>query len=684
MDRPKFRHSFRPRLDEMLGTLSELVRHESPSREKAALDALGANLADRLGHLGGAVEIIANGRGGDHILSRFPGTAGRRPALVLGHFDTVWPRGTIERLPFRVENGRIFGPGVYDMKAGLTLFLQVMAEFSRSSLSTPRPIWSLFTSDEEIGSPTSRRLIEEVAGQCEYVLVLEPPLADGSLKTSRKGVGRFDIEIQGKAAHAGVAPEDGRSAIVELAHQVLRVQELQDSAAGTTLNVGVIRGGTTPNVVPALASAEVNVRVSSMAEAERVAQAIRSLRPVTPDVRIAVDGDFNRPPMERSPAIAGLFEEARRIGLEVGLELSEGSTGGGSDGNFTAALGIPTLDGLGVRGGGAHADDEHILIDSLPERAALLASLLLELQVELMRTNSPSLRLDDEITIRRAESVADYRACQDAQRRAWGIAENGYLVPVATMVGANLHGGLVLGAFLASGEAVAMSFAFLGRSEGRLCLYSQLTGVVPGYQSRGLGYQIKLLQREFARAEAIESIAWAFDPLQAGNAHFNLARLGASACRYIDNMYGERTDTLNAGVPTDRLIAEWDTTAVATVPIAIPPDAASRLPRLIETEPGPSDQSDPVAIPQPIGIASTVGAPRLLLEIPADIARLRREWPELAEQWRGTVMSAFRTAFDAGYRAVQFIRDEVDGGRRGFYVLDLREFDALHPPGKTV
>jgi glutamate carboxypeptidase len=382
MDRPELWHSFQARTDEMLGILSGLVEHESPSRDKGALDALGSSLADRLRRLGGSVEVFGNERGGDHLLARFPGPAGLRPALILGHFDTVWPRGTLDRLPFRVEGGRVFGPGTYDMKAGLTLFLQVMAEFQGALISTPRPIWALFTTDEEIGSPTSRRLIEEVARQSAYVLVLEPPLADGSLKTARKGVGRFHLEIQGKAAHAGVAPEDGRSAIVELAHQVLRIQDLQDPSAGTTLNVGVIQGGTTPNVVPANAWAEIDVRVTSMAEADRVTRAIHGRIPATPGVDILVTGDFNRPPMERSPAIAALFEEARRIGRKLGLELTEGSTGGGSDGNFTAALGIPTLDGLGVRGGGAHADDEHIRIDSLPERAALLAALLLELQVE--------------------------------------------------------------------------------------------------------------------------------------------------------------------------------------------------------------------------------------------------------------------------------------------------------------
>jgi predicted GNAT superfamily acetyltransferase len=279
-----------------------------------------------------------------------------------------------------------------------------------------------------------------------------------------------------------------------------------------------------------------------------------------------------------------------------------------------------------------------------------------------------NLEPDGEIVIRRAESVADYRACQDAQRRAWGIADDGYLVPVATMVGANLHGGLVLGAFLATGEAVAMSFAFLGRIERRFCLYSQLTGVVPGYQSRGLGYQIKLFQREFARAERIEIIAWAFDPLQEGNAHFNLARLGAAAGRYIDNMYGERTDTLNLGVPTDRLIVEWETTSES--PVSLPPDAVATAPRLIATSREQAGGQGSGGTLVPLGVEAEVEAPRVLLEIPLDIARLRRDRPALAESWRSAVRQAFRTAFAAGYRAVQFVREDASGSRRGFYVLE--------------
>jgi glutamate carboxypeptidase len=368
----------------MLAMLEALVSFESPSQDKAALDRLGAHIAEILRKTGGAVEVVPNDRGGDHILARFPGPPDRRPALVLGHFDTVWPFGTLEKMPFRIEDGRAYGPGAYDMKAGLTIFLAVMAQwFDDPSRSAPRPIWALFTSDEEIGSPTSRRLIEDLAVQSAYVLVLEPPLADGSVKTARKGVGRFRLAVEGRAAHAGVAPQQGRSAIVELAHQVLRMQELQDLEAGTTLNVGVIQGGTTTNVVPAEASADIDVRVTTGAEAERLERALHSLEPIADGIRLAVSGGFNRPPMERTPAIAALFEQARAIAARtLGMELTEGSTGGGSDGNFTAAIGVPTLDGLGVRGGGAHADDEHILIDSLSERAELLGALLLALEVE--------------------------------------------------------------------------------------------------------------------------------------------------------------------------------------------------------------------------------------------------------------------------------------------------------------
>jgi glutamate carboxypeptidase len=258
----------------------------------------------------------------------------------------------------------------------------VIKQLRKSWELLPRPIWVLLTSDEEIGSPTSRGLIEKLASQCAYALVLEPALADGGLKTSRKGVGRFRLEVEGKAAHAGVAPQDGRSAIVGLARQILKLETLQDLAAGTTINVGVIEGGTTPNVVPALASAEIDVRVASQAEESRIVSAFRSLASDMEGIRLTITGSFNRPPMERTPAVSALFEQALEIGRRLNLELTEGSSGGGSDGNFTAAMGVPTLDGLGARGGGAHADDEHVIVASLPERAELLCGLLRFLHTE--------------------------------------------------------------------------------------------------------------------------------------------------------------------------------------------------------------------------------------------------------------------------------------------------------------
>jgi predicted GNAT superfamily acetyltransferase len=258
----------------------------------------------------------------------------------------------------------------------------------------------------------------------------------------------------------------------------------------------------------------------------------------------------------------------------------------------------------------------------------------------------------EAVSIRRADTIADYRACQEAQRRAWGIGDEGYLIPIATMIGANRHGGLVLGGFLPDGTAAAMSFAFLGRIRDRVCLYSQLTGVVPEYQSHGLGYQLKMHQRELARGEGIERIAWAFDPLQSGNAHFNLTRLGATSGSFIENMYGERTDALNAGVPTDRLIVEWETSAAASKPGGI--DIAA-LPNLIDTD---------------LNVSVDLQTPRLALEIPMDIARLRREAAALAERWRAAVAQAFQVAFAAGYRAVSFARDESGAERRGFYVLE--------------
>ncbi len=363
----------------MLGLLGMLVARETPSRDKVALDGMADLLSDRLRGLGGAVHRIANPIGGDHLRARFFSDVGdgSPPGLILGHFDTVWPSGTTAARPFLVDDDMASGPGSFDMKASLVMVEFALAAIGRTGLRPRRPIEVAFTSDEEIGSPTSRTLIEDIARRCAHVLVVEPALADGGLKTARKGVGGYTVEVVGKSSHAGVEPEKGINAILELAHQVVALHALNDPAAGSSVNVGVISGGTTGNVVPAEARAVVDVRATTMREAGRLDASIRALHPRVRGATLAINGGFNRPPMERTEAVADLFHKAREIGRSLGIDLTEGSTGGGSDGNFTAAIGIPTLDGLGPLGGGAHATDEHVIVSSMIERSALLAMLIL-------------------------------------------------------------------------------------------------------------------------------------------------------------------------------------------------------------------------------------------------------------------------------------------------------------------
>ncbi len=371
--------AIQPRRDALLSSLRSLVEHESPSLDKPALDGLAHTIGKRFEALGGRVDLIANEIGGLHVRARFGPETGEKPALVIGHYDTVWPMGTLAMMPFRVEGNVAFGPGIFDMKASLTLIEAALEAIRSLGLSHPRPLVVLFTSDEEIGSLRSRKLIESEALASAFTLVVEPPLSNGGLKTARKGNGMFNLSLEGRASHAGVEPEKGRNAIVELAHQILAIQAIARPEVGTTLNVGVIAGGSASNVVPAHASAEIDARIISASEATRVDAEMRALRPITPDIQLTLTGGFNRPPMERTPAVIGLYERVKAIGATLGLDLTEGSTGGASDGNFTAALGIPTIDGLGCPGADAHGVNEHILVDGLLERAALMAALLLGL-----------------------------------------------------------------------------------------------------------------------------------------------------------------------------------------------------------------------------------------------------------------------------------------------------------------
>ncbi len=359
------------------GTIEDLVRLESPSTDKAAVDRCGAAVEELLVSMGGDVRRLRQDARGDHLRAEWGG--GPSQVLLLGHFDTVWQVGQLQRMPLRRDDGRLYGPGVFDMKAGIGVaMLAVRALHALAAAPLPR-IVMLWTTDEEIGSLTSREAIEEEARRSAAVLVLEPSLPGGGAKTSRKGVGEFELAVHGVSAHAGVDPGKGASAISEIARQIIAVEALQDLPRGISVNVGRIEGGSRPNVVPDYASAKIDVRVPTLADAARLDTALRGLRPQNPRTRMEITGGLERPPFERSPGVVRLYEQAKEAATALGRELAEGGTGGGSDGNFTGALGVPTLDGLGPMGDGAHALHEHVIEADLPWRAALLAALLARL-----------------------------------------------------------------------------------------------------------------------------------------------------------------------------------------------------------------------------------------------------------------------------------------------------------------
>jgi len=366
---------FSSRQDETLALLRRLVEFESPSSDKAALDRLGAFIADRLRDAGASVEVVPQKNAGDHLAATF-GHGSAAPILTLCHIDTVWPVGTLATMPWREEDGKLRGPGVEDMKAGAAMLISILHYVRAARLQLSHPLRMLFTTDEETGSETSRALIEAEASQAALVLCLEPSLPNGALKTFRKGTGDFRITAIGRAAHAGADHAKGVNAIQEIARQVATLQQMTNYATGTTINVGVISGGTASNVVPERAQIEVDLRVTTAAESERIVRAIQSLQPQLTGARLEIVGGMNRPPMERTPAIVEAFQRAKAIAAGIGLELEEGSTGGASDANFVAPLGVPTLDGLGAVGDGGHSTDEHILTSLLPARTALLAALV--------------------------------------------------------------------------------------------------------------------------------------------------------------------------------------------------------------------------------------------------------------------------------------------------------------------
>jgi glutamate carboxypeptidase len=363
-----------------LELLRALVEQESPSGDLAGSRAVVGRLAEVLGGIAEVenVERIEHGDYGVHLRARAfgGGEGGDRTTLILGHTDTVHARGSLAERPWREEGGRLYGPGVFDMKAGCVVAAEALRACSELGLGPRRPVVLLLTCDEEAGSLGGRALVEEEARRAEQVLVLEPPAPGGRAKTGRKGTGMFTLRAEGLAAHAGLDPEKGASAILELARQIERLHALTDFARGVTVNVGVVSGGTRSNVVAAEASAEIDVRFTTNGDALSLAEAIRHPRPFDERVRLSVEGGINRPPLERTESVVELFGRARAVAETLGFELGETSVGGASDGNFAAALCPRVLDGLGVEGDGAHAAHEHVLREDIPRRCALVAALL--------------------------------------------------------------------------------------------------------------------------------------------------------------------------------------------------------------------------------------------------------------------------------------------------------------------
>src|SRR3989442_1975152 len=374
----EFLSALKPRVPEMLAVLQQFVNAESPSLEKAAAVHCCGIIAEEWWRRDARVERMEQKHRGDHLRAIYAPDKSQPVGqlTVLGHYDTVYSTGALAKMPFRISGGKAYGPGTFDMKAGIVQALFALQALQQTKLALRKRIVFLWTSDEEIGSQSSRKLLEAEARRSDAVFVLEPSFGPrGLLKTARKGVGEAELIVHGRASHAGLAPEEGINAIHELAQQLARIEKWNDLRRGVTINAGTVEGGTRTNVIPEGARAVLDLRALHASNMRRLERRLHSLRPVHRGARIEVTGGFNRAPLERKMS-ATLFARAKSLAAQMGLRLGECTAGGGSDGNFTAALGIPTLDGLGAVGDGAHSSHEHVLINTMPARAALLASLL--------------------------------------------------------------------------------------------------------------------------------------------------------------------------------------------------------------------------------------------------------------------------------------------------------------------
>jgi len=361
--------------EKLTAAIQELAEIESPSDDKPACDGIAEFLATKFAALGGRVRLHPATDFGNNLQVDFPGREKKKPVLLLGHFDTVYPLGTLATMPCRVANGRLYGPGVVDMKAGIALMLAAIQSLRKDGV-LPRPVTVFLVSDEEVGSYSSREITMALAKESAGVLVLEPAAGRGAVKTARKGVGEYTLRVTGVASHAGLDPGKGHSAIVEVSRQITAIWKMNDLRPGMSVNPGIIRGGTRTNVIAAEACVEIDVRIKRANQAKMLDRKLRRLKAFDKHCKLTIEGGINRMPMERTAGVAALYRKAREIAAQVGWKLEEAAVGGGSDGNFTAGIGIPTLDGMGAVGDGAHALHEHIVISELPRRALLLAGMI--------------------------------------------------------------------------------------------------------------------------------------------------------------------------------------------------------------------------------------------------------------------------------------------------------------------
>lgn len=374
---------FTARTPQMLELLEQMVRHESPTSNKALVDKFGAFLHGIVAGLSAQIELIPRQEVGDIRLAKWNADAPGKPILLLVHLDTVWPEGTLDNtVPFRLTDSTIYGPGALDMKGGILVILEALQGLRQRNEFPNRPIWMLMTTDEEVASTYSRDLIQEIAPHAGLVIVPEPSGEAEAIKSSRKGIGRYWVRSEGLASHSGNAPEAGINAIIDNAQQALRLHQMNDLPNGTSVSITQIAGGTAMNVIPAFCELYTDVRFAKASEAERIHEQIHGLEALVPGAKLSVKGWIDRPPLERNDIMLATVKQAKSIAESLGLPFSESFSGGGSDGNFTGALGIPTLDGMGPEGAGMHAAHEQVLIRSLPRRAAYIAAILRDWQMD--------------------------------------------------------------------------------------------------------------------------------------------------------------------------------------------------------------------------------------------------------------------------------------------------------------